>query len=217
MRQKSFSFFLIFSLLFLARPTFVFGQAALDPDIMSLPESSNPEENQSAAPTNHFQEPVSEERTKEYCDLQKAQRQQACKESVATNLPENEKAIKRSKCEIDAQAFYSQCMENVVDKGTVEKNDEVGYEIPSGAAAELNQFQGLTLKQAIGNVISTVMKIMGSLAFAIMVFAGLMWMTAAGNSDREGKAREMMLWASLGVIVILSSYSLVKFIFDAFA
>lgn len=92
--------------------------------------------------------------------------------------------------------------------------DQGGYSLPS--ADVLNQFSGLSIQNVIGNGIATAMKIMGSIAFAIMVFAGFMWMTAGGNSDRSKKSMDMMVWAALGVVVILSSYTIVKFVFDSF-
>ncbi len=56
------------------------------------------------------------------------------------------------------------------------------------------------------------MGVMGTVALAMLVYAGFLFMTAAGNSDRERKALDIMLWSGLGIIVILSSYAVVQFI-----
>lgn len=82
---------------------------------------------------------------------------------------------------------------------------------------ELNQFGGQTLQQVIGNIIKTAMGIMGTIALVVLVSAGVMWMTTGGNSTREEQAKDMMLWGALGVIVILSSYIIVQFVFEAFS
>lgn len=84
------------------------------------------------------------------------------------------------------------------------------------SAQELNQFQGQTLPQVIGNVIKTAMGIMGTIALVVLVSAGVMWMTTGGNSSKEEQAKDMMLWGAMGVIVILSSYIIVQFVFEAF-
>jgi hypothetical protein len=50
----------------------------------------------------------------------------------------------------------------------------------------------------------------------MFVYGGLMWMTAAGNSEKTGKALKIITWSSLGIVVIFSAYVLVQFVFSAF-
>lgn len=64
----------------------------------------------------------------------------------------------------------------------------------------------------IGKIISAVLGIVGSLALAMFVYGGLIWMTAAGNADRVTKGRQILVWAAVGLIVIFSSYGLVKLV-----
>ncbi len=73
---------------------------------------------------------------------------------------------------------------------------------------------GTTPQELIGRAINIIVQIMGTIALIILVYAGVTWMTAAGNADREHKALQMMFWGGLGVIVILSGYAIVKFILD---
>ncbi len=68
----------------------------------------------------------------------------------------------------------------------------------------------------IGRIIKAGMQVIGSIALIIFVAGGLMWMTARGNSERISSALKMITWASLGIIVILSSYMLVEFVFGVF-
>ncbi len=118
---------------------------------------------------------------------------------------------KIASCSITAQTEYDSCMKGVLPEQLQDENE---YQIPD--ASSLNQFQGLTLQKVIGNLINIATGIMGSIAFAIIVFAGFMWMTAGGNSDRQRKAMSMMIWSALGIVVILSSYTIVRFILDAY-
>lgn len=153
-------------------------------------------------------------RTKEDCDDAKLRNQQACLEKPNQ---ENEDDIqKKSRCSVEANTEYGVCMKSVTRGGgaNVSENDEVGFQIPD--ASVLDQFGGQSAQQVIGNFMRTATGIMGSIAFAIMVFAGFLWMTAGGNSDKQHKAMSMMVWASLGIIVILSGYTIVRFVFDSF-
>lgn len=66
-----------------------------------------------------------------------------------------------------------------------------------------------------GSLISYFIGILGTIALVVMIYGGLMWMFAMGNSGREEKAKEIVFWGALGVIVILSSYAVVNFVFEA--
>jgi hypothetical protein len=38
-------------------------------------------------------------------------------------------------------------------------------------------------------------------------------MTAAGNQEMVTRGRNILMWAAIGLIIIFSSYALVKFVF----
>lgn len=137
------------------------------------------------------------------CDKQKILNQKECDDEMkARNLdPAQANAV----CSIRIQESYKNCVGKT----------STAFELPNNLDT-LNQFQGLTLSEVIGNFMGMAMKILGSIAFALMVGAGLTWMTAGGNSDRQRKALDTMVWAALGVVLILSSATIVKFVFDAF-
>lgn len=65
----------------------------------------------------------------------------------------------------------------------------------------------------IGNVINAVMGVVGSLALAMFIYGGFTWMLAAGNDQRVQKGKDILLWATIGLIVIFSSYALVRLVF----
>jgi len=60
------------------------------------------------------------------------------------------------------------------------------------------------------------MGIMGSLALTMIVYGGILWMTAMGNGDREKKGFSIIVWSSLGIAVIFASYALVDLVFEIF-
>lgn len=83
-----------------------------------------------------------------------------------------------------------------------------------GGLNQLNITGNAPIQTFIGRAIQYVLGFVGSIALAMFVLAGLMWMTARGNSDRIAKALKIMTWAALGTVVILSSYVILNFIFD---
>ena len=80
-----------------------------------------------------------------------------------------------------------------------------------GSGTKTEQIQTL-----VGKIIEYILGFTGSVALAMFVGSGFMWMTARGNSEKTSKALKMMTWSSLGVVVILSSYVILKFIFGLF-
>jgi hypothetical protein len=75
---------------------------------------------------------------------------------------------------------------------------------------------GVTVSILIGRVIKIVMGVIGSIALAMFIFGGITWMTARGNAEKTALAIRTLAWSTLGIIVILSSYIIVQFVFEAF-
>lgn len=68
-----------------------------------------------------------------------------------------------------------------------------------------------------GRVVKPVLGIIGSIALIMFVYGGFMWLTSGGSPDKIKKGRDVFMWSSIGIIVILSSYILLKFVFGALA
>lgn len=75
---------------------------------------------------------------------------------------------------------------------------------------------GTDVPTIIGKLIKGVMGVIGSIAFALFIYAGILWMISSGNTERIQTSRSIMVWTSLGILVIFSSYALVNIIFEAF-
>ncbi len=82
--------------------------------------------------------------------------------------------------------------------------------------AELNMLSVDSPQKLLGNILKSAMGLIGSIALVMFVYGGLLWMTAAGNSEKEKKSREIILWSGLGVLVILTAWMIVEFVFTAF-
>ena len=81
-------------------------------------------------------------------------------------------------------------------------------------AKSLNVMGLTSVSQLIGRVIKILFAFIGSIAFVLYILSGFMWMTASGNSERVTKAKSILVWTSLGVVVMLASYLLVDFVFQ---
>ena len=100
--------------------------------------------------------------------------------------------------------------------------DKVAHDCPEGEVCITNPLTGksgeagyLDPQTFIGTVISGVLGIVGSLALAMFIYGGFLWMTAAGNAEQVAKGKNVLIWATLGLVIIFSSYALVQFIIDS--
>lgn len=71
------------------------------------------------------------------------------------------------------------------------------------------------LETGIGRFIASVLGLIGVATFALIVYAGGLWVTAAGNEDKIEQAQRILKGAVLGLVVIFSAYILVNFALQA--
>ena len=70
-----------------------------------------------------------------------------------------------------------------------------------------------TPQTLLGTIIKAVLGIVGSLALVMFIYGGVTWMLAAGNAERVTKGKNILIWATIGLVVIFSAYALVTFVF----
>jgi hypothetical protein len=94
--------------------------------------------------------------------------------------------------------------------------DEYGLDAvanPTDAQIDLKRFTDIPT--IVGRVLGAALSLVGILFFAMMVYGGVVWMTAHGNTEQSGKALKTMVSAIIGLVIVLSSYTLVNFVFKA--
>lgn len=80
---------------------------------------------------------------------------------------------------------------------------------------EVNTTAGLgenDLTETIGSLISTLLAFLGVIFLILIIYAGLLWMTAAGNEDKVKKAQSILLSSVIGLIILLSAYAISYFV-----
>lgn len=67
-----------------------------------------------------------------------------------------------------------------------------------------------------GRLLGFLLSGLGALTLLVFVYAGLLWMTAAGNEEKIAKARQTILYGVLGLAAVLGSYVILNFIITPF-
>ena len=75
-----------------------------------------------------------------------------------------------------------------------------------------------TLSETIGKIIKAVLGLLGIIFLALTVYAGILWMTAAGNEEQVTKSLGILKTAVIGLLIIIAAYSITYFVMlNAFA
>ena len=83
------------------------------------------------------------------------------------------------------------------------------------AAGSTELPQGTTdLKATIGTIIQVFLGFLGVLAVVIIIYAGFVWMTAGGDDGKVGKAKKLIINATIGIVIILAAYIITSFIIE---
>ena len=92
---------------------------------------------------------------------------------------------------------------------------EEGGIIPDGGKKatgdyELNDFVRVGI-----NVTQWILGIVGSLALLMFIYGGLMFIISSGNSEKVTKAKEIIIGAVIGLVIVFTSYMIIQFTIDA--
>jgi uncharacterized protein YraI len=96
--------------------------------------------------------------------------------------------------------------------------------VPLIAHAQLGQ-AGVNLKSAagstglsdnlpatIGAVIKTALALVGTIFLVLTIYAGILWMTAAGAEEQIEKAKKIITACVIGLFITLSAYAITYFV-----
>lgn len=87
------------------------------------------------------------------------------------------------------------------------------------AAQRLNVFSSgsgvnpnRTPEQIIGSVVNGIVGVLGVVAVGLIVYAGGLWITAAGNDDKVEQAKSIIKTTVIGMVVLGLAYAITAFI-----
>lgn len=72
----------------------------------------------------------------------------------------------------------------------------------------------LSIGQMVAAVIKVVLAFLGVVFIILIIYAGLLWMTSAGNEEKIGTAKKTLIAATIGLAIVLSAYAITFFVID---
>ena len=70
-------------------------------------------------------------------------------------------------------------------------------------------------REIAASVIKVMLGFLGIIAVLIILYAGFLWMTAAGNEDKITQAKGMMSAGVIGLIIVLAAFGIATFVMEA--
>ncbi|MFA6550915.1 MAG: hypothetical protein WCV41_00065 [Patescibacteria group bacterium] len=75
--------------------------------------------------------------------------------------------------------------------------------------------KNVDINTMVVTVINGILGLLGVIFLVLTLYAGFLWMTAAGSDDKVGKAKNILTTAIIGLIIIFASYAIVNFVLSA--
>jgi uncharacterized membrane protein len=69
-----------------------------------------------------------------------------------------------------------------------------------------------TFAKAIADVIRIILGFLGIIFLILILYAGFMWMTSAGNEEKISNAKKTMVAAVIGAAIVLAAYAITYFV-----
>lgn len=73
----------------------------------------------------------------------------------------------------------------------------------------------VTIQIFIGNLIRAALGISGSIALAVFVYGGFLFLLSASDAKNVEKGKNAMLYGVIGLAIIFGSYALVNFVIES--
>lgn len=72
-----------------------------------------------------------------------------------------------------------------------------------------------SIKELVKTMLNFALSFLGFVATVMVIYGGILYVTSAGNDENVGKAKKILLYAVVGIVIILLSFALVNTILGA--
>jgi len=93
--------------------------------------------------------------------------------------------------------------------------DPYGLNSTAGSAGLNTGLASKSVPQIVGSIIAVLLSMLGIIFFVLLVYGGALWMTSYGNEQKVTKAKDLIINAVIGLVVILAAYAISSFVINA--
>lgn len=70
----------------------------------------------------------------------------------------------------------------------------------------------LTISEIIGLTIRALLSLIGIVFIVLIIYAGIIWMTSRGSEAEAQRAKDIIIRAVIGLVIVLGAYSITYFV-----
>ena len=116
---------------------------------------------------------------------------------------------------VDANPNPEQCQANPNLPGcSANPNPPKGGDITT--ANLVNPIGASSVSEVVGKIIKIFLGIIGTISLIMFIYGGFLMLTSAGRAGQIRTGQQTLVWASIGILVVFTSYAMLKFVFSAF-
>lgn len=91
--------------------------------------------------------------------------------------------------------------------------EDYGLSATIGASTNNRVLQANSdIKITVGSAIGKILAFVGILFFILMIYSGILWMTARGEEAQVTKAKDLIIAAIIGLAIVLSAYAITSYL-----
>lgn len=90
--------------------------------------------------------------------------------------------------------------------------DEMGKQLQTAAEQGAGYAKPQDPRTSASLIIRSLLGLIGTVMLVLIIYAGFLYMTAAGNEDRIDKAKKIITSAVIGLVIVLLAYSITYFL-----
>lgn len=73
---------------------------------------------------------------------------------------------------------------------------------------------GTTLEGGISSILTVALSFLGVIFLLLMIFGGILWMTARGNEKNVDRAKNIIFDSIIGLVIIIAAYAITYFCYQ---
>lgn len=100
--------------------------------------------------------------------------------------------------------------------GSYDFNKQSGLDTTGNQAGYSDFLKQLSPTNLGSQIIAIILSLLGVIFIGLMIYGGLSWMMAEGNDQKVDRAKQIIMAAIIGLIVVLAAYALSYFLINYF-
>ena len=92
----------------------------------------------------------------------------------------------------------------------------VGFVVAADVQMPTTDLPETEIEDILTNIVNWILGIVTLIAAIVIIIAGIMWATAGGDEDRQGKARKMLISGVIGLVIALAAWGMLTVVAGLF-